>query len=131
MTTFRVRVAAELLGVSPDTVHRRIADHRIAASRDGCDRWVIDGKALAAFACAQSGPAAGNRLPGIVTAVVRDGVMARVDVQAGPFRLVSVISRGAADDLDLQVGSVAVASFGAAAVGVRVTSAQDRGRNRS
>ena len=67
-----------------------------------------------------------NRLRGIVTAVVKDTVMAQVDIQAGPFRLVSLMSREAADELDLQVGSVAVAVVKSTTV---VVETAHRGRN--
>jgi molybdopterin-binding protein len=50
-----------------------------------------------------------NRLRGIVTNIVKDTVMAQVDIQAGPYRLVSLMSREAVDELGLEVGSVAVA----------------------
>jgi molybdopterin-binding protein len=56
------------------------------------------------------GQSARNRLVGLVTKVTRDTVMAQVDVQAGPFRLVSLVSREAADELRLQPGSLVVAS---------------------
>jgi molybdopterin-binding protein len=59
-----------------------------------------------------------NRFTGIVTAIVRDTVMAQVDVQAGPFRVVSLISREAADELGLEVGSPVVASAKATNVSV-------------
>jgi molybdopterin-binding protein len=115
----RVRIgeAAELLGVSADTVRRWVDGGRLAAGRDENGHRVIDGVDLAAFARGQAGEAeegsaassARNRLRGIVTAVVKDTVMAQVDLQAGPFRIVSLMSREAADELDLQVGSVVVA----------------------
>ena len=117
MTHFRLSEAAELLGVSPDTVRRWIDAGRLVAGRDEHGHRVIDGVNLAEFVREQSADkdargdtsSARNRLRGIVTAVVRDTVMAQVDIQAGPFRLVSLMSREAADELDLQVGSVAVA----------------------
>jgi molybdopterin-binding protein len=108
-----------LLGVSADTVRRWVDAGRLPALRDEHGHRVIDGVELAGFVRAQAGEAdvdgraeessARNRLRGIVTAVVKDTVMAQVDIQAGPFRLVSLMSREAVDDLDLQVGSVAVA----------------------
>ena len=117
MTVFRIGEAAVLLGVSPDTVRRWVDAGRLAATRDENGQRVIDGVDLAGFARSQASDPDGrseessarNRLRGIVTAVVKDAVMAQVDIQAGPFRVVSLMSREAVDELDLQVGSVAVA----------------------
>ncbi|GAA1042062.1 helix-turn-helix transcriptional regulator [Virgisporangium ochraceum] len=117
MTVFRISEAAGLLGVSDDTVRRWVDAGRLDATRDGQGHRVIRGTDLAAFARAQAADpdarseesSARNRLRGIVTAVVKDTVMAQVDIQAGPFRVVSLMSREAVDDLDLEVGSVAIA----------------------
>jgi len=117
VTSFRIGAAAELLGVSPDTVRRWVDGGRLAAGRDEHGHRMIDGVELAGFVRSTStGPEAGgdtssarNRLRGIVTAVVKDAVMAQVDIQAGPFRVVSLMSREAVDELDLRVGAVAVA----------------------
>ena len=117
MTAFRIGEAADLLGVSTDTVRRWVDGGRLAAIRDEHGHRAIDGGDLAEFVRAQAGDpdirsvesSARNRLRGIVTAVVKDTVMAQVDIQAGPFRVVSLMSREAVDDLDLQVGSVAIA----------------------
>jgi molybdopterin-binding protein len=117
MTAFRIGEAADLLGVSTDTVRRWIDSGRLPAHRDEHGHRAIAGPDLAAFAVALAGEpdeesdrsSARNRLRGIVTAVVKDAVMAQVDIQAGPFRVVSLMSREAVDDLDLRVGSVAVA----------------------
>jgi molybdopterin-binding protein len=114
---FRIGDAAELLGVSADTVRRWVDAGRLRAERDDHGHRVIAGPELAEFARSQgSGPddragqsSARNRLRGIVTAIVKDTVMAQVEMQAGPFRIVSLMSREALDELDLQVGSVAVA----------------------
>ena len=117
MTVFRIGEAADLLGVSADTMRRWVDAGRLAATRDEHGHRAIDGVELATFVREQAGASAGgseessarNRLRGIVTAVVKDTVMAQVDIQAGPFRIVSLMSREAVDELDLQVGSVAVA----------------------
>lgn len=121
---FRLGEAADLLGVSVDTVRRWVDAGRLPATRDEHGHRVIDGVELAAFLRRQAGePADGarkssarNRLRGIVTSVVKDTVMAQVDIQAGPFRLVSLMTREAVDELDLRVGSVAVAVIKSTAV---------------
>lgn len=117
MTAFRIGEAAELLGVSPDTVRRWIDAGRLAAERDELGHRTIRGADLAAYARAHGGgpdaragsSSARNRLPGIVTAITKDTVMAQVDIQAGPFRVVSLMSREAVDELGLEVGSRATA----------------------
>ncbi|GAA3915056.1 TOBE domain-containing protein [Actinoplanes auranticolor] len=117
MTTYRIGEAAELLGVSVDTVRRWIDAGRLAARRDAHGHRTVAGADLAAFARSLADePGTGsrrssarNRLRGIVTAITRDAVMAQVDIQAGPFRLVSLMSREAVDDLGLEVGSPATA----------------------
>ena len=122
MSEFRIRQAATLLGVSDDTVRRWIEGGRLPSTTDASGRLVVDGEALAAFArtLAESAPRAGgervvaesarNRFTGLVTRVIRDTVMAQVEIQAGPFRVVSLMSREAADDLGLEAGVLAVAS---------------------
>lgn len=119
---FRIRQAAELLGVSDDTMRRWADTGRLPTSRDASNRRVIDGAVLARFAeehaaeanSTPSRPAvaqsARNHFRGLVTRVVKDTVMAQVDIQAGPFRVVSLMSREAADDLRLEPGVLAVAS---------------------
>ncbi|WP_436499117.1 TOBE domain-containing protein [Actinokineospora sp. HUAS TT18] len=120
MPNLRISEAAALLGVSDDTVRRWIDQGRLAAVQTDAGRKAIDGRELAAFAkrlteVAEPGTtvaaSARNRMRGIVTRVVKDGVMAQVEMQAGPFRIVSLMSRDAADELELEVGSVAVASI--------------------
>jgi molybdopterin-binding protein len=112
VTVYRIGEAADLLGVSVDTVRRWVDAGRLAAARDPQGHRVVDGADLAAFVRADARPqvsSARNRLRGIVTAVVKDTVMAQVELQAGPFRIVSLMSREAADELGLAPGSVAVA----------------------
>ena len=127
MPTYRIREAAALLGVSDDTVRRWAEAGRLATERDTEGRLVVEGTTLARFAAehatgvdAPDGArhSARNRFTGLVTRVVRDGVMAQVEIQAGPFRLVSLISREAADELELEPGVLAVASAKATNVAV-------------
>ncbi len=132
MTTFRVREAADLLGVSDDTVRRWIDAGRLASSTDAGGRNVVDGVDLAAFAQTMAAAAerpepgpvllesARNRFVGLVTRVIRDTVMAQVDIQAGPHRFVSLMSREAADELKLEPGVLAIAAVKSTNVVVEV-----------
>lgn len=134
--TYRVREAAELLGVSDDTLRRWIDAGRIEARKaDG--RTVLAGADLARLAqdvartpVAPSGASgrasrsARNSFAGLVTRVVRDTVMAQVEIQAGQHRVVSLISREAADELGLEPGVLAVASVKATDVVVEVPGAR-------
>jgi molybdopterin-binding protein len=115
--------------VSDDTVRRWIDSGRLPAHREGSGPAVVDGADLAGLAAQLREPpepgttrssSARNRLTGIVTRVVRDTVMAQVEIQAGPFRLVSLMSREAADELGLEVGVRAVATVKATQVSVDV-----------
>jgi molybdopterin-binding protein len=117
---FRISDAAMLLGVSADTVRRWVDSGRLQAARDEHGHRIIQGADLAAFVrthghdeadARAATSSARNRLPGIVTEVVRNGVMAQVELQAGPFRVVSLMSREAAEDLALEPGVLAVASI--------------------
>ncbi|MFI9507511.1 molybdopterin-binding protein [Nocardia sp. NPDC052566] len=125
MATLRIRDAAELLGVSDDTVRRWIDSGALAATKDSSGRLVIEGKELAALAVEQartprtsvgSASSARNRFPGLVTRVVTDTVMAQVEMQCGPFQVVSLMSSEAVRELGLEPGSVAMASVKATTV---------------
>ena len=117
---FRVSEAAGLLGVSDDTVRRWADSGRLTLVKGENGPSLVDGVELAALAQANAQDAATetggsrssarNRLRGIVTKVTKDTVMAQVELQAGPFRVVSLMSREAVDDLGLEVGSLAIAS---------------------
>ncbi|NIJ05887.1 TOBE domain-containing protein [Frigoribacterium faeni] len=131
-TLYRVSEAAALVGVSDDTVRRWADAGRLGLVPGPGGRLAVVGSELARVAREQAGAAGStgagsagagsvserNRFSGIVTAIVRDTVMAQVDVQAGPFRVVSLISREAADELGLEVGSPVVASAKATNVSV-------------
>lgn len=119
MPAYRLKDVAQLLGVSDDTVRRWADRGRFATAQDDAGHRVVDGAELARFAQELAGsidspPAAGatsarNRMVGLVTRVVRDTVMAQVEMQAGPYRLVSLMSREAADELHLEPGVLAAA----------------------
>ena len=120
MPEYRVKQAADLLGVSDDTLRRWIEQGRLAATTSA-GRQTVDGAELAAFAHALAAdvprPApmpvvsesARNRFVGLVTEVISDTVMSQVELQCGPFRVVSLLSTEAVRELGLEPGSVAVA----------------------
>jgi molybdopterin-binding protein len=115
----RIRQAAELLGVSDDTVRRWIDQGALSAGQDKAGRKVISGEVLAEFARTNApalprnplgvGSSARNRFVGLVTRVVSDKVMTQVEMQCGPFSVVSLMSTDAARELKLKPGSIAVA----------------------
>lgn len=120
MTTYRIAEAAELLGVSDDTV-RRWAEAGRVESETQAGRTVIAGPDLARLAesladhpdrdrTRASAVSARNRLAGIVTKVTKDTVMAQVEMICGPYRMVSLMSSEAADELGLEPGVRAIAS---------------------
>jgi molybdopterin-binding protein len=131
MPMFRIREAAELLGVSDDTVRRWAEAGRLTTTTDPSGRQVVEGAVLARFvgelAAGEQQPArpvvsesARNRFQGLVTKVVRDTVMAQVEIQSGPHRIVSLMSREAADELGLEPGVLAVAAVKSTNVVVEV-----------
>jgi len=136
MPTFRIKEAASLLGVSPDTLRRWADSGRIETTMDSSGRRAVDGVTLARFAqdlaeSADHGERRGvvvahsprNRFSGLVSRVVRDSVMAQVEIQAGPHRFVSLLSAEAVDELGLEPGVLAVASVKATNVSVEIPQA--------
>lgn len=120
MTTYRIAEAAELLGVSDDTLRRWVEAGRVASIQEA-GRTVVPGADLAALAesladhpdreaTRAAAVSARNRMAGIVTKVVRDRVMAQVEMVCGPYRLVSLMSTEAAEELGLEPGVRAIAS---------------------
>jgi molybdopterin-binding protein len=120
VTTYRIAEAAELLGVSDDTMRRWVDAGRITTTKlDG--RTVVAGPELATLAesladhpdreaTRAASVSARNRIAGIVTRVVQDTVMAQVEMVCGPYRLVSLMSSEAARELGLEPGVRAIAS---------------------
>lgn len=132
MSVYRMREAAELVGVSDDTMRRWADAGRIATTTDASGRLAVEGAALAQLAeelAASAEPvperavvahSVRNRFTGLVTRVVRDTVMAQVEIQSGPHRFVSLLSREAADELGLEPGVLAVASVKSTNVAVEI-----------
>ncbi|MFF4221721.1 TOBE domain-containing protein [Streptomyces sp. L500] len=119
MRSYTIGQAARLLSVSPDTVRRWADAGRIPTRRDEAGKRLIEGPDLAAFSVSLAAEAnesddephtsARNAFPGIITAVKLGDVAAQVEVQAGPHRLVSLLTREAVEELGLAVGMEAVA----------------------
>jgi len=130
--TYRIKEAADLIGVSGDTLRRWADAGRITAVADSSGRLAVDGVALARLAqeLAESGDhgegraviahSVRNRFSGLVSRVIRDTVMAHVEIQAGPHRFVSLLSREAADELGLEPGMLAVAAVKATNVSIEI-----------
>lgn len=121
----RVRDAAALLGVSDDTVRRWIDSGTLPAYKDESGRKVVDGAELASFARAHASPppdptgtgsSARNRLVGLVTKVTSDTVMSEVEMQCGPFTVVSLMSTESVRTLGLEPGKISVAVIKATTV---------------
>ncbi|MFN8018692.1 MAG: TOBE domain-containing protein [Acidimicrobiales bacterium] len=129
MTRLKIGQAAELLGTSVDTVRRLVDRGEVSGERsEGGQRWV-DGESLAAYLVAQADEpevgsartrSARNRFTGLVTKVAVDGLVAQVELQAGPFRVVSLLTAEAVEDLGLAPGMVATASVKATSVVIEV-----------
>ena len=128
MPNYRLGQTAKMLGVSADTVRRMVDDGRLVAVRSSGGQRLIDGASLARVAKPKRAPksrevviqSARNRFPGIVTRVIKDRVAAQVEIQAGPHRFVSLLTREAVDELDLKPGMPAVAVVKATNVSVEL-----------
>jgi molybdopterin-binding protein len=132
MPRFRIKEAADLLGVSNDTFYRWIDAGRITAADDASGVLSVDGAELARLAQELAEPtdhgesravvahSVRNRFSGLITDVVRGTVMAQVEIQAGRHRFVSLLSREAADELSLEPGMLAVAAIKATNVSVEL-----------
>ena len=118
MSQIRIKDASHYLGVSDDTVRRWIDLKLLTRSYDAAGVAVVDGLALAQLAQknailpadpSEIGRSARNRFVGIVTEIIQDRVMAQVELQCGPFRVVSLMSSEAVLELGLEPGSIAIA----------------------
>jgi molybdopterin-binding protein len=108
----RIGEVAQAVGVSVDTLRRWEADGRVIFERRGSQRVLPADRLaplLASLAGSSSTSSARNRLAGIVVAVKKDEVMAQVELACGDYRVVSLMSRDACDELGLEVGRPAVA----------------------
>jgi molybdopterin-binding protein len=132
MPDYRIGEAAALLGVSTDTVRRWADGGRLPTRRTEGGHRVVDGADLARLAVefaaspepdVISARSARNRFPGIVTRVIKNDVTAQVEIQAGPHRVVSLMTREAADELGLEPGVMAVAAVKATTVVVELPAA--------
>jgi molybdopterin-binding protein len=132
MSSYRTSQVAELLGVSPDTVRRWCDDGRIRTGRSEGGHRTVDGADLARYLTEQAAAykpgsvmaqSARNRFTGIVTRVDRDKLVAVVEIHAPPHRLVSMMTREAADELDLQPGDLATAAVKSTNVVVEIPTA--------
>ena len=115
MTQLRISEAAALLGVSDDTVRRWIDSGRLTSTSDAGPATVLGSDVArlmreAAPELPHLNVSARNRFPGIVTRVDKDGVMALVEIQSGPHRVISLLSREAVEDLGIEPGVRAAAS---------------------
>ncbi|MFF1384211.1 molybdopterin-binding protein [Arthrobacter sp. NPDC058288] len=118
MPTIRIAEAARFLGVSDDTVRRWTENGSLTPVKDESGRLAVDGFELATLAREHAqlpddptrvGSSARNRFVGLVTGITADKVMAQVELQCGPFRVVSLMSSEAVRELGLELGSVATA----------------------
>ena len=131
MAYYRPGQLAELLGVSTDTVRRWSDQGRLTTVRSEGGHRAIDGASLARFINDEQeayapeeffSRSARNRFTGVVTRVERDTLTAIIELRAGRFRVVSMLTREAADDLRLEVGDLATAVVKSTDVMIEVAS---------
>jgi len=129
MPQYRISRAAKLMGVSPDTMRRWADAGRVRTVPGPGGRRDIDGADLARLAIEiagkqdrhrAKGQSMRNHVSGIVTRVTRDQVATQVELQAGPHRLVSLITSEAADELGLEPGMLADAVVKATNVSIEL-----------
>lgn len=134
--TFRMGEVAALLGASADTVRRLADGGKLKTQRTSAGHRVVDGAELARFLVANLespeadvvvAQSARNRFPGIVTRVVKDKVAAQVEIHAGPHRIVSLMTREAADELGFAPGMRAIAAVKATNVVIEVPGPRRKG----
>jgi molybdopterin-binding protein len=130
MSVFSIKEAAWLLGVDEGTLRRCVDAGQLAITATTSGQEGVDGEELARFASslntAPSDPGSAshvlfrNEFPGVITRIIRDQVMAQVEIQAGPHRIVSLVPAEVVDKLNLKPGVDAVASVTSANVTVRL-----------
>jgi molybdopterin-binding protein len=137
MHEFKMGESAAMIGVSPDTVRRLADSGALKTRRTRGGQRLVDGRSLAAYLAKQDGPnvrdvsseqSMRNRLPGIVTRVVKDKVAAQVELQVGPYRMVSLLTREAVDALGLEPGMLAIATVKSTNVSVEAPPQQTRAK---
>ena len=132
MTQYRPGQLADLLGVSTDTVRRWCDEGRLETVRSEGGHRMVEGASLARFVREQQEAfapeqllfqSARNRFSGVVTRVERDALTAIIELRAGRFRIVSLLTREAADDLRLEEGDLATAVVKSTSVMMEVAQA--------
>jgi molybdopterin-binding protein len=123
---YRIGEAAEALGVRVETLRRWERDGRLKTRRTSGGQRRVSAAEVARLIAERSParPASAvsrrNAFEGIITKLSKDTVAAVVEIQAGPHRVVSLITREAADELDLRPGTKAVATVKATSVMIEV-----------
>lgn len=132
MPSYRITTVATLLGVSDDTIRRWLDEGSISADTTQSGPTRIDGESIVRFLQARpevhrletgrETQSIRNQLQGLVLAIKKDSVMTQVDLQCGPYRVVSLISTESAEELGIEVGSIAVAQTKATNVSIQLLS---------